>query len=431
MLPNVLHRSASDHVPVLAEEVREAPRRAARRNRHPTPPSAPASTRACSRRTYTARKADRDRPRSVRAHLLRPLQGAQRRHPGPHAARRVLARPQPAGRQRRAGGRNPARPRRLLDAARPARARLQLRRRRASGHADGHRGRALGARARERGRRARARGDLQALRRGALRARSHALSCASPKNGCSSGRATSPTRSSRRFRRRRASATAILQSACSRRFGSPSTTARCAQAALPAAVRMLRPGGRVAVISFHSLEDRIVKQFVREQARNCVSARVPDLHLRRNPAVLRDLTRKPRRPGARARGGTRGPPPRAPRRDQGAGLMASWAGTAHAESPPIARPRTSKPRTARSGGRGLTVRRRSLDRGSRRPARRCRGGQRRRPAAERPSRRARRSGSSSRARRSASARSSRARRRTPGSSRRRAAGSGSSAPTRR
>jgi 16S rRNA (cytosine1402-N4)-methyltransferase len=66
--------------------------------------------------------------------------------------------------------------------------------------------------------------------------------------------------------------------------------------ALPAAVAMLRPGGRIAVISFHSLEDRIVKRFFVAQARGCVCP--PDFPVcvcGREPQ-LRLVTRKAVRP---------------------------------------------------------------------------------------------------------------------------------------
>jgi 16S rRNA (cytosine1402-N4)-methyltransferase len=83
--------------------------------------------------------------------------------------------------------------------------------------------------------------------------------------------------------------------------------------ALPAALALLRPGGRLAVISFHSLEDRIVKRFLRAEEHGCtcppdfpicVCGREPALRLLNRRAVRpspREVAENPRAASARLR----------------------------------------------------------------------------------------------------------------------------------
>jgi 16S rRNA (cytosine1402-N4)-methyltransferase len=47
------------------------------------------------------------------------------------------------------------------------------------------------------------------------------------------------------------------------------------QQALEASLNVIQPGGRLVVISFHSLEDRIVKQFIARHARDVYDRRDP------------------------------------------------------------------------------------------------------------------------------------------------------------
>lgn len=89
------------------------------------------------------------------------------------------------------------------------------------------------------------------------------------------------------------------------------------EAALPQAARLLEPGGRLAVISFHSLEDRIVKRFMAAERRGCtcppevpicVCGKAPRLRLVTRPSLVptaEEIEGNPRARSARLRAAER------------------------------------------------------------------------------------------------------------------------------
>jgi 16S rRNA (cytosine1402-N4)-methyltransferase len=89
------------------------------------------------------------------------------------------------------------------------------------------------------------------------------------------------------------------------------------QDGLAAAVELLRPGGRLVVLSYHSLEDRIVKRFFQAERRGCicppelpvcVCGRNPRLRLVTKPSLTptgEEIAANPRARSARLRAAER------------------------------------------------------------------------------------------------------------------------------
>ncbi len=68
---------------------------------------------------------------------------------------------------------------------------------------------------------------------------------------------------------------------------------KAVETVLPEALKALKPGGRLLAISFHSLEDRIVKEFFKRESKDCLCPPEQPVCTCGHHALLRELTRHP------------------------------------------------------------------------------------------------------------------------------------------
>jgi len=73
---------------------------------------------------------------------------------------------------------------------------------------------------------------------------------------------------------------------------------RVLETALPQCVGLLKPGGRLAIITFHSLEDRIVKNFYRTESRDCICPPEQPICICGHRARVKLLANKPVEPSS-------------------------------------------------------------------------------------------------------------------------------------